>query len=51
MNVVGIVMICILGAFVTWLTIDTIIYIVKRAKQRKKAKSIHFKDTEEKEVI
>lgn len=35
MNVVSIVLLVALGGLVCWLTIDTIIYVVKRTKQRK----------------
>lgn len=38
MNVVAIVLLSVLGILVTWLLVDTIIYIVRKSKQKKQLK-------------
>ena len=38
MQWLGIVIFVILACFVTWLLVDTIIYVIKRVKEKKRAK-------------
>lgn len=38
MNVVGIIIFSLLAVFVTWLVIDTTIYVVKKVKEKKAKK-------------
>lgn len=38
MKVVSIVIFSLLAVFVTWLVVDTVIYIIKRVKEKKKQK-------------
>ena len=39
MKVVGIVIFVLLACFVTWLVVDTVIYIVKKVKAKKQDKN------------
>lgn len=44
MKVVAIIIFSLLALFVTWLVIDTVIYVVKKVKQKKLEKTIKKDD-------
>lgn len=46
MKVVGIIIFVALALFVTWLVVDTVIYIVKKVKDKKKNKEIKNETTD-----
>ena len=46
MQWLGIVIFVILAIFVTWLVIDTIIYVVKKVKDKKKKQKVDVIDNE-----
>lgn len=49
MQVVGIIIFAVLAIFVTWLVIDTVLYTVKKVKQKKaKKKEEEVNDTTDK---
>lgn len=47
MNVVSIVLFVILAIFVTWLVIDTVIYVVKKVKAKRLKKKTQFVENQE----
>ena len=45
MNVVSIILMVALGIFAVWLVVDTVIYVVKKTKERKLKKQIKQDNT------
>ena len=41
MKVVGIIIFVLLACFVTWLVVDTVIYIIKKVKAKKQDKNVN----------